>query len=83
MDDKNNKDDKDEYLDEFRSTNCRLDRPTAVIIPNITQNIPPTIGVGIVRKKAPIIFMSLKDYLIKPFRKNKMHKNKKNRYSLG
>ena len=41
------------YLDELRSTNCRLERPTAVIIPNITVKIPPTIGLGIVRKKAP------------------------------
>ena len=41
------------FLDEFRSTNCKFDRPTAAIIPNMTQKIPPTIGSGIVMKKAP------------------------------
>ena len=29
------------FLVELRSTNCRLESPTAVIIPNITQNTPP------------------------------------------
>jgi hypothetical protein len=29
---------------ELRLTNCRLDNPTAVIIPNMTQKMPPTIG---------------------------------------
>ena len=31
------------FLVEFRSTNCRLDRPTAVMIPNMTEKMPPII----------------------------------------
>ena len=38
---------------EFRSTNCRFDSPTAVIIPNIVQYIPPTIGDGMVVNSPP------------------------------
>ena len=41
---------------EFKSTNCRLDNPTAVIIPNMIHRTPPTIGVGIVEKRAPTLF---------------------------
>ena len=41
------------FLVELRSINWRFERPTAVIIPNITQNMPPTIGLGIVRKQDP------------------------------
>lgn len=41
------------FLDEFKSTNCKLDIPTAVIIPNITMNTPPTMGSGIVANRAP------------------------------
>ena len=37
---------------EFKSTNCKLDNPTAAIVPNITQYTPPTMGWGIVRKMA-------------------------------
>lgn len=33
---------------------CRFETPTAAIIPNITKNIPPMTGVGIVLKMAPI-----------------------------
>jgi hypothetical protein len=32
------------FLVELRLTNWRLDNPTAVIIPNMTQKMPPTIG---------------------------------------
>ena len=71
------------FLVEFKSTNCRLERPTlllgwklwfsfdngdrklltAMIIPNMTQKIPPTIGLGMVRKRDPgnifrVIFQS-------------------------
>ena len=45
------------FLVEFRSTNWRLDRPTEAIIPNITQKIPPTIGLGMVRKREPIFLI--------------------------
>ena len=38
---------------ELRSTNWRLDRPTAAIIPNMTQKMPPTIGLGMVRNREP------------------------------
>ena len=38
---------------EFMSTNCRFDRPTPAIIPNITQYMPPTIGWGMVVNSAP------------------------------
>jgi hypothetical protein len=41
------------FLDEFRSTNCRFDSPTAEIMPNMTMKRPPTMGVGIVMKQAP------------------------------
>ena len=40
------------YRVEFKSTNCKLDNPTAAIVPNITQYTPPTMGWGIVRKMA-------------------------------
>ena len=32
------------FLVELRLMNCKFDNPTEVIIPNITQKIPPTIG---------------------------------------
>jgi hypothetical protein len=32
------------FLVELRLMNCRLDSPTEVIIPNMTQKMPPTIG---------------------------------------
>ena len=38
---------------EFRSTNWRLLSPTAAIIPNIAQYIPPTMGWGMVVNMAP------------------------------
>ena len=41
------------FLDELRSTNWRLDSPTEAIIPNMTQKMPPTIGLGMVRKSDP------------------------------
>jgi hypothetical protein len=31
----------------------RLESPTAVMMPNMTQKMPPTIGCGMVRKSAP------------------------------
>jgi hypothetical protein len=40
---------------ELRSTNWRLERPTAVIMPNMTQKMPPMMGVGTVRKRAPTL----------------------------
>lgn len=33
---------------------CRLEIPTAVMTPNITRNMPPITGVGMVAKAAPI-----------------------------
>lgn len=33
---------------------CKFETPTADMIPNMTKNIPPMIGVGIVLKMAPI-----------------------------
>ena len=41
------------FLVELRSTNWRLDSPTAVMMPNMTQKMPPTIGCGMVKKRAP------------------------------
>ena len=39
------------FLVELRSTNCRLESPTAVIIPNIKQNTPPNIEyAGLIQK---------------------------------
>ena len=35
-------------LVELRSTNCRFERPTAVMIPNMTVKMPPMMGLGIV-----------------------------------
>ena len=32
------------FLVELRSTNWRLDNPTAVMMPNMTQKMPPTMG---------------------------------------
>ena len=48
---------------ELRSTNWRLDRPTAAIIPNITQKMPPTIGLGMVRNREPAtaVFMYIEE----------------------
>ena len=46
---------RNEDLVELRSTNCRFDRPTAVMIPNMTEKIPPIIGSGMVTNKAPIL----------------------------
>lgn len=34
------------FLEELRSTNCRLDRPTAVIMPKRVQNKAPKTGSG-------------------------------------
>ena len=33
--------------------NWTLESPTAVMMPNMTQKMPPMIGVGIVKKRAP------------------------------
>ena len=41
------------FLEEFRLMNWTLERPTAVIMENMTQKMPPTIGSGIVTKNAP------------------------------
>ena len=41
------------FLVEFKSTNCKLDKPTAVIIENMTTNNPPMIGSGMSTKMAP------------------------------
>lgn len=38
--------------DELRSTNCRLERPTAVIMPNNVQNSAPRTGSGNDAKRA-------------------------------
>ena len=43
------------FLGELRSTNWRLERPTAVMIPNITEKMPPMIGSGMVTKRAPTL----------------------------
>ena len=40
------------FLVELRSTNCRLERPTAVMMPNMTVKIPPMIGLGMVTMRA-------------------------------
>ena len=42
------------FLEELRSTNWRLESPTEAIMPNITQKMPPTIGLGMVRKNDPV-----------------------------
>ena len=52
------------FLVEFKSTNCMLDKPTALIKPNITQKTPPTIGCGMVRKNAPNFETSPKSSMI-------------------
>ena len=41
---------------EFKSTNCKFDNLTAVIIPNIIQRTQPTMGVGMVKKRARTLF---------------------------
>ena len=41
------------FLELFKSTNWRLDKPTATMSPNKHQNIPPTIGFGIKVNIAP------------------------------
>jgi len=41
------------FLDEFKSTDCKLESPTAVTVANTTENIPPIIGTGILTKTAP------------------------------
>ena len=43
------------FLVEFRSTNCRFDSPTAVMIPNMTEKMPPMMGSGIVTNSAPTL----------------------------
>lgn len=45
------------YLEEFKSKYCKLDKPTAVTIPNMTQNKPPKMGSGIRTNTAPILPM--------------------------
>ena len=40
------------FLVELRSTNWRLERPTAVMMPNMTVKIPPMIGFGMVTMRA-------------------------------
>ena len=40
------------FLVEFKSTNWRLERPTAVMMPNMTVKIPPMIGLGMVTMRA-------------------------------
>lgn len=34
---------------------CKLETPTAVMMPNITRNIPPMMGVGMLANTAPIL----------------------------
>lgn len=43
------------FLEELRSTYCRVDRPTDEMMANITQNTPPTTGSGIVTNTAPTL----------------------------
>lgn len=52
------------FRDELRSTNCTLDNPTAVIMPNMTINMPPTIGDGKVTKRAPNLLKRLSTIII-------------------
>lgn len=40
------------FLAELRSTNWRVEKPTAVIMANMTQNTPPTTGSGMVTNRA-------------------------------
>ena len=54
------------FLLELRSTNCKFDRPTAVIIPNMTKKMPPTIGVGIKVNTAPNLEKSPNIIIINP-----------------
>ena len=37
------------------SANCKLEIPTAAIIPNMTMKTPPTMGSGILTNNAPIL----------------------------
>ena len=41
------------FLEEFMSAYCRLEIPTAAIIPNMTMKTPPTIGSGMLTNNAP------------------------------
>ena len=54
------------FRDEFKSTNCKFDIPTAPMIPNITINTPPIMGSGIVVNKAPILPRTPTPIMIKP-----------------
>ena len=53
------------FLDEFKSMNCKFERPVAAIMPNMTQNTPPIIGSGIVMKRAPNFDKTPKKSIIK------------------
>lgn len=46
------------FRDDLKSTYCKADKPNAVIIPNITQNRPPTTGSGIIMKTAPNLLIT-------------------------
>jgi len=46
-------------------TNWRFDNPAAVIIPNMTQKVPPMMGSGIVMKRAPILDKTPKRSIMK------------------
>lgn len=46
------------FRDDLKSTYCRADKPNAVIIPNITQNKPPTTGSGTIIKTAPNLLIT-------------------------
>lgn len=52
------------FLEEFKSTYCKDDNPTAVVMANMTQNTPPTTGSGMVTKRAPI-FPNIPKIIIK------------------
>ena len=41
------------FREELRSMNCRLESPTATMIPNMAQKMPPMIGSGMLTKNAP------------------------------
>ena len=54
------------FLDELRSTNWRLESPTAAMMPNMTQKRPPMMGEGMVRNRAPTLFKTPNNSMMTP-----------------
>jgi hypothetical protein len=54
------------FLGEFKSTPCKLERPTAVTVAKTMQKTPPMIGSGIEMKIAPIFPMRAKRIMSVP-----------------